>query len=93
MLGGRDNWLIYWLIVVFGLPLWFIYWLIMVKILLVITWLMMASHNLVGGFSPYSSEKSWVVSSSVGIMTFPYMKWKIKHVPNHQPDKIRDENI
>ena len=47
--------------------------------------------------STYPSEKWW--SSSVGMMTFPYMKWKIKHVPNHQPvimihpDLFADVNI
>jgi len=35
---------------------------------------------LVGGFNP--SEKYEFVNGKDDI---PYMKWKIKHVPNHQP--------
>ena len=35
----------------------------------------------------YPSEKSW--TSSVGMMTFPYMKWKNNpNIPNHQPEKV-----
>ena len=38
--------------------------------------------NLPGGFNP--SEKWW--SSSVGIMTFPYIMENKIHVPKHQPE-------
>jgi len=40
----------------------------------------MMVNYLVGGFSPYPSEKSW--SSSVGMMKFP-IYGTIKNVPNH----------
>jgi hypothetical protein len=42
-------------------------------------------YILVGGI-PTHLEKSW--SSTVGMMTFPYRKWKViqnSMVPNHQP--------
>ena len=40
--------------------------------------------NLVGGFSPpLWKMMEW---KSVGMMTFPYIMDKIKHVPNHQPE-------
>jgi hypothetical protein len=40
--------------------------------------------NLVGGFSPpLWKMMEW---KSVGMMTFPYILEKIKHVPNHQPE-------
>ena len=44
-------------------------------------WLMMVNDNLVGGFNHL--EKYEFVNGKDDI---PYMKWKIKNVPNHQPD-------
>jgi len=48
---------------------------------MVLIWLMMVNHNLVGGIpTPLKN-----MTSSVGMMTFP-TEWKNKiHVPNHQP--------
>jgi hypothetical protein len=50
---------------------------------MVIKWLVMVNNNLVGGaitILKNDGVRQWVSGDN------PYMKWKIKNVPNHQPD-------
>ena len=49
---------------------------------MVIIWLMMANND--NTLPPLKNDgvRQWVSDD------IPYMKWKIKHVPNHQPDEF-----
>jgi hypothetical protein len=47
---------------------------------MVIIWLMMVNNDLVGGAINILKNMSQWVSDDI-----PYMKWKIKNVPKHQP--------
>ena len=50
---------------------------------MVITWLMIVNKKLVGRKT--TILKNMKVNGKDGV---PYMKWKIKTVPNHQPEYL-----